>query len=48
MSRPIYDRLAKMPKKKLDKLEYDHQQHIMSFAKDGKSDIYTMDLEKNG
>jgi len=40
MSRPIYDRLAKMPKKKLDKLEYDHQQHLVRFmnAKDGKSD----------
>ena len=40
MSRPIYDRLAKMSKKNLDKLEYDHQLHLVRFsnAKDGKSE----------
>jgi hypothetical protein len=40
MSRPIYDRLAKMSKKKLDKLEYDHQQHLVRFmtAKEGKAE----------
>ena len=40
MSRPIYDRLAKMPKKKLDKLEYDHQQHLVRFttSKEGKAE----------
>ena len=38
MSRPIYERLAKTPKRKLDKLEYQHQQHLTRFsnAKEGK------------
>ncbi len=38
MSRPIYERLAKTPKRKLDKLEYGHQQHLTRFsnAKEGK------------
>ena len=38
MSRPIYERLAKTPKRKLDKLEYKHQQHLTRFsnAKEGK------------
>jgi len=40
VARPIYDRLAKMNKRKLDGLEYDHQQHLSRFsnAKDGKID----------
>ncbi|MDP6220216.1 MAG: hypothetical protein QGG76_01330, partial [Candidatus Thalassarchaeaceae archaeon] len=38
MSRPIYERLAKTPKRKLDKLEYQHQQHLTRFSnsKEGK------------
>ncbi len=40
MARPIYDRLARMNKRKLDGLEYDHQQHLTRFSnsKDGKVD----------
>ena len=38
MARPIYDKLAKMRKSKLDSLEYGHQQHLTRFsnAKEGK------------
>ena len=46
MARPIYDRLAKMNKRKLDGLEYDHQQHLTRFsnAKEGKvSDVQSLD-----
>ena len=51
MPRPIYDRLAKMSKKKLDNLEYTHNQHFARFtgAKNSKSDqIQALDkrLEK--
>ncbi len=46
MPRPIYDRLAKMSKKKLDKLEYEHNQHFVTFsnAKEGKTnEVQTLD-----
>ncbi len=46
MPRPIYDKLAKMSRAKLDKLEYDHGVHYERFtsAKDAKSsDIQSMD-----
>ena len=38
MPRPIYDRLSKTSKKKLDALEYEHNQHFVTFsnAKDSK------------
>ena len=37
-SRPIFEKLGKMSKKKLDNLEYEHNQHLERFriAKEGK------------
>jgi hypothetical protein len=51
VSKPIYDRLAKMSKRKLDGLEYDHHQHLNRFsnAKEGKvNEVQSLDkrLEK--
>ena len=46
MARPIYDKLAKMRKSKLDSLEYGHQQHLTRFsnAKEGKvSEVQSLD-----
>ena len=51
MAKPIYDKLAKMSKRKQDSLEYDHQQHLTRFsnAKEGKvNEVQSLDkrLEK--
>ena len=51
MPKPIYDRLSRMSKKKLDKMEYEHNQHFVTFsnAKDSKvQEIQALDsrLEK--
>ena len=46
MAKPIYDRLAKLSKRKQDALEYDHQQHLTRFsnAKEGKvSEVQSLD-----
>jgi len=51
VAKPIYDRLAKLSKRKQDALEYDHQQHLTRFsnAKEGKvNEVQSLDkrLEK--
>ncbi len=46
MAKPIYDKLAKMSKRKLDGLEYDHQQHLTRFSnsKEGKvNEVQSLD-----
>ena len=46
MARPIYKKLEGISKKKLDSMEYDHQQHLTRFsnAKDGKvGEIQSLD-----
>ncbi len=46
MAKPIYDRLAKLSKRKQDALEYDHQQHLTRFSnsKEGKvSEVQSLD-----
>ena len=46
MAKPIYDRIAKLSKRKHDALEYDHQQHLTRFSnsKEGKvSEVQSLD-----
>ncbi len=46
MAKPIYDRIAKLSKRKQDALEYDHQQHLTRFSnsKEGKvSEVQSLD-----
>ncbi len=46
MAKPIYDRIAKLSKRKQDALEYEHQQHLTRFSnsKEGKvSEVQSLD-----
>jgi len=46
VAKPIYDRIAKLSKRKQDALEYDHQQHLTRFSnsKEGKvSEVQSLD-----
>jgi len=46
VAKPIYDRIAKLSKRKQDALEYEHQQHLTRFSnsKEGKvSEVQSLD-----